>query len=58
MSTGLPDAEIKKILGIATSTLDNHKTNLFAKIRDHGFEVHSKAELAAWFRAFANDISI
>lgn len=56
LATGMPDSEVRQTLGIAASTLDNHRTNVFTKIRKHGFEVFSKAELVGWYNGFSNEL--
>lgn len=57
LATGLPDKVLCDKLNIAPSTLDNYRTALYAKMRDKGFEVFSKAELAAWYTAHKEELN-
>lgn len=49
LATGKPDKHLTDLLGIAESTLDNHRTAIFTKLRAQDIEVHAKAELAVWY---------
>lgn len=57
LATGKPDREICSTLNMATSTLDNHRTRLFLKLREHGFVIYSKAELVKWYNQYAMEMS-
>lgn len=48
LASGMPDKEVAARLAIAASTLDGHRTAILDKLRQHGFKVFSKAELAVW----------
>lgn len=57
LATGKPDREICSTLNMAPSTLDNHRTRLFLKLREHGFVIYSKAELVKWYNQYAMEMS-
>jgi DNA-binding NarL/FixJ family response regulator len=50
LAAGLPDKAIQEQLCIASSTLDNHRTSIYSKLREFGHEVFSKAELVIWYQ--------
>lgn len=56
LATGKPDREICSTLNMAPSTLDNHRTRLFLKLREHGFVIYSKAELVNWYNQHAMEL--
>lgn len=49
LASAQPDTQVAEALHISVSTLDNHRTPILEKLRAHGFEVYSKAELAVWY---------
>jgi len=48
LASAQPDTQVAEALHISVSTLDNHRTPILEKLRAHGFQVYSKAELALW----------
>lgn len=57
LATGKPDREITETLQMAASTLDNHRTKIFLKLREHGFIIYSKAELVGWYNQHAMELT-
>jgi len=48
LAKGLTDKDVQEALNLAPSTLDNHRTRLFQKLRQHGYYIRTKAELVNW----------
>ena len=56
LATGQPDKQLTDALGIAASTLDNHRTAIFEKLRAQDIPVYAKAELAVWYARHQSEL--
>ena len=56
LSTGQPDKHLIDTLGIAGSTLDNHRTAILEKLRAQDIPVYTKAELAVWYAKYCSEL--